>query len=297
MRKYTRKNQFCRCGNRLPFRHKKYCSSACRPKQTYQPKEKKIFHCIQCGVAMRSHNHKLFCSERCSDHHKGHTKPHVFHDNCLNCGKSIQPPHRKFCSDKCGDSQWAKNKRKLDSLSKPQQPPLPIKNCAICHVSFQTKASNHLYCSRKCHLKNERNKKRSREKGVPKTPQKKVRDRLSGRLRELLKRKGAQKQNAISAYMGCTPKEMMKHVESQFKDGMTWGNYGVFGWHLDHIIPCARFDLTNEDHCRVCFNWRNIRPLWGEHNWMRQEMLTLDEALELDPELVKMANEVGVKLW
>jgi hypothetical protein len=30
---------------------------------------------------------------------------------------------------------------------------------------------------------------------------------------------------------------------------------------------------------------------------MRQEMLTLDEALELDPELVKMANEVGVKLW
>ncbi len=97
--------------------------------------------------------------------------------------------------------------------------------------------------------------------------------------------------------MGCTPKEMMKHVESQFKDGMTWGNYGVFGWHLDHIIPCARFDLTNEDHCRVCFNWRNIRPLWGEHNWMRQEMLTLDEALELDPELVKMANEVGVKLW
>lgn len=73
--------------------------------------------------------------------------------------------------------------------------------------------------------------------------------------------------------------------------------YGVFGWHLDHIIPCERFDLTNEDHCRVCFNWRNIRPLWGEDNCNRQEMLTLDEVLGIDPQLIKMVEEIGVKLW
>ena len=91
--------------------------------------------------------------------------------------------------------------------------------------------------------------------------------------------------------------EMLRHVESQFTKGMNWETYGVFGWHLDHIIPCERFDLTNEDHCRVCFNWRNIRPLWGEDNWNRQEMLTLDEALNINPELVRMATEVGVRLW
>lgn len=126
---------------------------------------------------------------------------------------------------------------------------------------------------------------------------KRIKDRLSGRLRELLHRKGMQKQNAISAYMGCTAKEMCSHIERQYTAGMTRETYGVHGWHLDHIIPCAKFDLTREDHCRVCFNWRNIRPLWGEKNYMRGAMLSLEEALDLDPELVRMAIDVGVRLW
>jgi hypothetical protein len=26
---------------------------------------------------------------------------------------------------------------------------------------------------------------------------------------------------------------------------MTWENYGVKGWHIDHIKPCSSFDLTD----------------------------------------------------
>lgn len=298
MRKYTRKNEFCHCGNRLPYKCKKYCSAACRPKQVYQPREKKVFHCIQCGVEMRSHLHKKFCSDRCSEHHKGRSKPLVFHSACLMCGVKMQPPKIKFCSDACCDKHHHKKEyERRKSKNVGPQKPLPVKDCLICKKQFQARSQNHLFCSHKCHLKNTRNKRRIKERGVPRPLHIRVKSRLSSRLRELLRRKGQQKQNAISAYMGCSPKEMMRHVESQFRDGMTWENYGVFGWHLDHIIPCARFDLTNEEHCKVCFNWRNIRPLWGEHNWMRQEMLTLDEALGLDPELVKMAQDAGVRLW
>ena len=41
--------------------------------------------------------------------------------------------------------------------------------------------------------------------------------------------------------VGYTLLELMTHLESQFTDGMTWENYGQ--WHVDHIRPCAKFDL------------------------------------------------------
>jgi hypothetical protein len=58
------------------------------------------------------------------------------------------------------------------------------------------------------------------------------------------------------------------HVESQWLLGMSWGNYG-FGtgkWHVDHIRPCASFDLSREDQQRACFHWSNLQPLWGIDN-------------------------------
>ena len=45
---------------------------------------------------------------------------------------------------------------------------------------------------------------------------------------------------------------------------MSWDNYG--DWHVDHIRPCASFDLTNEDEQRICFHYKNLQPLWGPDN-------------------------------
>lgn len=166
--------------------------------------------------------------------------------------------------------------------------------CLLCGDPFNPKVLVQKYCSNKCSKRARRRREKSNQR------QKQhfiIKERLSNRLRELLAKQGRQKTNGIVHYMGCTPKEMMAHIESQFADGMNWGNYGVSGWHLDHIIPCQRFDLSKEEHCMVCFNWRNIRPLWGRKNWERREMLSLDEALQIDPMLVEMATEIGVALW
>lgn len=37
-------------------------------------------------------------------------------------------------------------------------------------------------------------------------------------------------------------------------------------WHVDHIRPCASFDLTDKEQQLVCFNWRNLQPLWSSEN-------------------------------
>lgn len=67
-----------------------------------------------------------------------------------------------------------------------------------------------------------------------------------------------------SEMFGCTPAELVQHIECQFMEGMTWENYGA--WHIDHIIPCSAFDLFDAQNVRICFNMKNMRPLWAEQN-------------------------------
>jgi len=57
-----------------------------------------------------------------------------------------------------------------------------------------------------------------------------------------------------------------EHIEKQFKEGMTWDNHGHYGWHIDHIIPCSSFDLTDPEQQKKCFHYTNLQPLrWREN--------------------------------
>jgi len=54
------------------------------------------------------------------------------------------------------------------------------------------------------------------------------------------------------------------HLEKSFKPGMTRKNHGK--WHVDHIKPCASFDLTKASEQRECFHYTNLQPLWASEN-------------------------------
>jgi hypothetical protein len=52
---------------------------------------------------------------------------------------------------------------------------------------------------------------------------------------------------------------------------MTFNNHG-FGkdkWHIDHIIPCSAFNLTDIEQQQKCFNYKNLQPLWQEENFRK----------------------------
>ena len=66
--------------------------------------------------------------------------------------------------------------------------------------------------------------------------------------------------------IGCTIERLRNHLEAQFTDGMSWENYGKNGWHVDHIRPCASFDLTDPEQQRQCFHYTNLQPLWATDN-------------------------------
>lgn len=84
------------------------------------------------------------------------------------------------------------------------------------------------------------------------------------RIRTALKLGGVRPKT--EAATGCSMADLRAHIESLFKPGMTWENYGPKGWHIDHIKPCASFDLTDPTQLQECFNFKNLQPLWWWEN-------------------------------
>ena len=85
-----------------------------------------------------------------------------------------------------------------------------------------------------------------------------LRSRLGSAIR------GTAKAASTKELIGCSIKHLRAHLERQFTAGMSWDNYG--DWHIDHIRPCASFDLTDPGQQRECFNYTNLQPLWAEDN-------------------------------
>jgi len=94
---------------------------------------------------------------------------------------------------------------------------------------------------------------------------------LRSRVRKVFygKRKPAKTQELI----GCTWEEFKIYMEKQFKPGMSWKNHGLHGWHVDHIIPIASFDLSDPEQARAAFHFTNCQPLWAEENMKKSDRL------------------------
>lgn len=71
--------------------------------------------------------------------------------------------------------------------------------------------------------------------------------------------------------IGCSIECLKAHLQSHFSTGMSWDNYGK--WHVDHIRPCAMFDMSSEDEQRKCFHYTNLQPMWREDNLRKSDKL------------------------
>jgi len=70
-----------------------------------------------------------------------------------------------------------------------------------------------------------------------------------------------------------TPEELINHLEKQFKDEMTWDNYGI--WHVDHKLPITSFDIQGmgDEEFMRCWCLDNLQPMWGEENIRKSNKL------------------------
>lgn len=89
--------------------------------------------------------------------------------------------------------------------------------------------------------------------------QAKLRHNIRSRLNKVVGNPG----NSINN-LGCSVSEFIIYLEEMFQAGMNWNNYGE--WHLDHIKPLSKFDLTDERQFKEAVHYSNLQPLWAIEN-------------------------------
>jgi len=93
--------------------------------------------------------------------------------------------------------------------------------------------------------------------------------RLRSRTKKAIKYQGGYKSATTEKLLGCTFEEAKIHIEKQFLEGMSWENHGE--WHIDHIRPCASFDLTDPEQQKLCCHYTNLQPLWAHDNLSKHD--------------------------
>lgn len=206
---------------------------------------------------------------------------------------------QKYCNKKCYDMA-------MRIAAKKWARPLAVKVEGVCHrpgcSNIFTTTKGRLershrpkkYCSQDCsvkhyrelhpemveknylrHLNRMRNNREAQLKRntymrlIRKTnPSYAVACRLRGRVRGALMDAGQKKRLSTAELVGCSFKDLVIHIESKFTVGMDWDVFlnSRGGIHIDHITPCAAFDLTKEEEQRECFHWSNLQPLWAVDN-------------------------------
>lgn len=120
--------------------------------------------------------------------------------------------------------------------------------------------------NKKCTEKRRENLENSRKKYREESRKKRsnVKNRIRMNLGTRLYLAVEKKHGNTMELTGCSKDDLYAHLESKFTDEMTWENYGK--WHIDHIKPCASFDLTKVEEQQKCFHWTNLQPLWAIDN-------------------------------
>ena len=70
-----------------------------------------------------------------------------------------------------------------------------------------------------------------------------------------------------------TLNDLRQHLEKQFKNGISWENYGE--WEIDHIIPIKAFNFEKPEDLdfKRCWALTNLQPLWAGENRAKRDRL------------------------
>lgn len=146
--------------------------------------------------------------------------------------------------------------------------------CRVCYGRKMSKIKLAYHAARPKKTPEQRRAKISttRRKSYATNTQFKISILLRQRFQNALKRRGVKKITSVIKLTGCSLEQLRIHLESLWLPGMTWESYGTWRkgrpmtWHIDHISPCASFDLTDPEQQKACFNYTNLQPLWAVDN-------------------------------
>lgn len=95
---------------------------------------------------------------------------------------------------------------------------------------------------------------------------------LSGIRFSLIEQKHGSRWESLVGY---TTDQLKRHLERQFKDGMSWESFLKGEIHIDHIIPKSvfNFEKPEDDDFKRCWSLKNLQPLWAKDNIKKSNKL------------------------
>ena len=228
---------------------------------------KSMRNCLQCGKEFSCYHDGKFCSYQCY----WDSKKRRVEVTCGFCGDSFMtfPGERnrrtiQYCSKECYRQGY---RGEVCGSYKGGRVSL---TCLICGRDFERHAGEvetAKYCSPEC------NGKAKYRGGLEATlerrhsrPDVRLSTSVSRGIRNSIRSdKGGRHWEEVVGY---TLPELMAHLEAQFQRGMTWDNYGKFGWHIDHIRPISSFDFNSPEDMefKECWSLWNLQPMWAKAN-------------------------------
>ena len=208
---------------------------------------------------------------------------------CIECNKPRDDAHHGRYCILCYNRRRTENKRSNVRGTVPTQlNENNQKECMVCkNMLDATYFRINRNCCKPCEYKYRREAdKKAREENIQEVRRKKneynmrhktsnASARLVANYRTRIWQVIQRPKNKSSMYLlGCDRDTFLKWIEFNFKPGMSMDNYGTY-WHLDHVTPCAYYDLTNDENLEFCFHWSNIAPLEGHANIRKQDKIDL----------------------
>ena len=201
---------------------------------------------------------------------------------CKNCRHSFETKNLRkvFCKDKCQRQHYRKSPQGKLKDKIWRQSPEGKEWWKKYKKSSTWKKCNENYengdASKVRYKKYRQSKKRKvvYTRYLNSKPEVRIAKNLRGRLNKILNVQNQTKKEHTLNLIGCTVTDLKIHLDKKFKKGMSWSNYGVHGWHIDHVIPCSKFNLKNLEEQKKCFNYQNLQPLWAEENIKKSNKLT-----------------------
>lgn len=104
-------------------------------------------------------------------------------------------------------------------------------------------------------------------------PKNRIGRSMRHRFKEIMESARVGGTDGMWALIGCSSAQLASHLQSKFKRGMTWANYGTH-WHVDHVLPCASFDQQDPKQRAQCWHWTNLEPLEAKKNLEKSARIT-----------------------
>ncbi len=162
-------------------------------------------------------------------------------------------------------------------LEKRSKNPKPY-TCSLCKLCERVKSLERYNNNRETNIqKNKEYKKNNREK-INQTRRAYIREtmkvpeqRLKRNMKSLISGK-LKKTRHTGDYLGAPMSLIVRWFEFNFEESMNWSNYGSL-WEVDHVMPIASFDLTNEYQSLLCFCWMNLMPRLCNENRIKSSKI------------------------